>query len=150
MTPTKTAISAILLSIFMIVIPFFIITNYFGTTTFAREGITKGVLRRYQMDTKSGSYFTYSYTLDREYVGYTDALEGLKLGDTIDVIYDLSDSTRPYSGGFGEEPPSYSAVSRYVPILGIDYWAFKMKYKKYLDKIKSSKDSKNKYLGILP
>ncbi len=127
---------------------FLILIISIATPTFSNEGITKGVLTRYQSDTKSGSFFYYKYKLDKEYIGNTSYLKNLAIGDTIDIIYDKTDSTHPYNGGWDDSPPSYSAFSRYYSLIGD--WGYDIKYKKYLDKIKKSGNSKSKYIGVLP
>jgi len=126
----------------------FILVISIDTPTFSNEGLTKGVLTRYKDDTRSGSFFWYKYKLDREYIGSTSYYKNLAIGDTIDIIYDKADCNRPYNGGWDDSPPSYSAFSRYYSIIGD--WGYNTKYKKYLDKIKKTGNSKNKYVGVMP
>ena len=122
---------------------------YIPTQIFPREGLAKGIITRFSKGGKAGTIYEYKYTLDRVYVGGGNQPdENLRIGDTIDVIYDKDDIPMPNSFGYGPEPGSYLAYTRYKHILGD--WCVHGKYKKYLDKIQNSKNSKSKYLGELP
>ena len=123
---------------------------YIPTQVFARQGLAKGVISGFKNGGRLGTYYEYKYALDRVYEGggnfYGENI--FEIGDTIDVIYNRDDIPMPNSFGYGPEPGSYLAYTRYMHIIGD--WSVRKEYKKYLDKIQSSQGSKSKYLGVMP
>jgi hypothetical protein len=119
--------------------PIFIIVALMMTQPFSREGLAKGIIvgsYDFQRGRNSSSEYKYIYKLEEVNYGTAELThhKDIDIGDTIDVIYDLDNVTN-----------SYPAFYNYTESLGL-----RKSYKKYWDKIASTKGIKSKYVGTLP
>lgn len=130
-------ISIISLLAVLYFIPVYVFFYYFYGVKFSNQKLTKGVIADYHEYKRTSSIFIYKYHIDgvdSSFEGYLAVNEYLHVGDTIDVIYNADDISE-----------SFTPSDKYVPFTDFIGWNYK--YKKYLDKIKNSGGSKQKYLG---